>query len=114
MGASTVDLSDLRGSFAHGWTTDDIDHVLGEIKERTGMNIICVWEYVDSYGCGGHSDLAVAANGDLHQIPNGLWEVLVGGHDVAVEFGAASSPHPEYAGSAWDQVDGTWHNAVIR
>jgi hypothetical protein len=77
---STMQLDEqFRATFRDGWTDDDIDSVLAQIQEDLGVQLRCVWEYVDDYGCGGHSDLIMVRDGQPCALPDGLWDFLVDG-----------------------------------
>lgn len=118
-------LADLTGVFADGWTEDDISSVLADVSERLGRQLVCVWEYTDLYGCGGHSDLAqIGPDGTLLQIPAGLWELLVDGDEHAsIDLAAAAGEHPDYAGvrpcagaladGGYLELDSVPHNLVL-
>jgi hypothetical protein len=72
-----TDGEDLRGCMRDGYTDDDINAVLGQLGETVGLNIICVWDYVDTWGPGGNSDFFVLApNGQLHELTGDLWRWL--------------------------------------
>jgi hypothetical protein len=91
------DLSQFAGVFADGWTDDQIDGELPVIGQALGLELRCVWEYRDEYGCGGHSDLAVLADAQLRQIPDGLWSLLVEGDDAAcIAAELPAGPHPDW------------------
>ena len=74
-----VDLSEFRGTFADGWTDDDLRSVLPQINELLCIRIVCLWDAYDDYGFHGHSNLYVDTDEGLATIPDGLWQLLVGG-----------------------------------
>ena len=68
---------DLHGCMRDGYTDDDVNGVLGQLGETAGLNLICVWDYVDTWGPGGNSDFFVLApNGQLHELTGDLWRWL--------------------------------------
>jgi hypothetical protein len=76
---TAADLSEWRGSFAEGWTEEDIDRVLNGVTDALNVQFLCVWEYVDEYGPGGHSTLISLIDDRAHALPRGLWDLLVEG-----------------------------------
>ncbi|MEU6349983.1 hypothetical protein ABZ896_11715 [Streptomyces sp. NPDC047072] len=57
----------LKNFLAEGYSDDEVADVLGSVAEVTGVHVVCLWDYVDRYGCGGDSDWYVRApNGSLH------------------------------------------------
>lgn len=74
-----VDLSRLRGVFHDGWGADDIDRVLPVLEAELGVELRCLWEYVDQAGFGGHSTLVVLSEYGPREIGGELWRLLVEG-----------------------------------
>src|SRR6266511_2297879 len=68
---------DLRGCMRDGYTDDDVNGVLGQLGQTVGLTLICVWDYVDTWGPGGNSDFFVhAPDGQLHELTGDLWRWL--------------------------------------
>jgi hypothetical protein len=74
-----VDLSQYRATFADGWTDDDLDSVLPRLSADLGLRVVCQWDYLDEWGAGGDSDLAIEIDGVARELPAGLWDLLVEG-----------------------------------
>jgi hypothetical protein len=74
-----VDLERLRAVFADGWGPDDIDRVLPLLEAALGVELRCLWEYVDESGFGGHSTLVVLSARGPCEIGGELWRLLVEG-----------------------------------
>ncbi|MFJ5927964.1 hypothetical protein ACIQF6_35755 [Kitasatospora sp. NPDC092948] len=73
---------DLRGLFADGYTSEDVDEVMGAVGKATGLYVVCGWDYVDQWGAGGSSDFyAVSPDGRLHHLGGGLCALLNGDTD---------------------------------
>lgn len=82
--AAPVDLSQLRGVFADGYTPADIDRVLPQLELALGVALRCVWEYVDERGFGGNSTIAAVEGGELRDLDPALWDLLVSGEGEGV------------------------------
>lgn len=76
-------LSDKRGTFADGYTPENINDLLGGV---TGADLYCVWDYVDQYGMGGDSQFVgqVEEVDGLRWYPvsDVLWAYLTGTDDA--------------------------------
>ncbi|BBY54153.1 hypothetical protein H7J07_05955 [Mycobacterium koreense] len=81
----TAALADLEKVFANGYTPDHIDSVLGDIFDRTGVSLVCVWEFIDGDGCGGDSQLYVLDDDgeNLYELVGDLWPWLLDGKSEA-------------------------------
>jgi hypothetical protein len=77
MTVAVADLAEWLGRFAGGWDDDDIDSVLPQISEQLGLEIVCIWDYSDASGPGGHSNLIAVVNGEARTIPDDLWNLLL-------------------------------------
>ncbi len=87
------DLSHLRGTFAEGYTDEDIDRVLPELSRLLGGELCCVWEYVDVWSPGGSSDLVAIIDGEARELPAGLSALLhEEDHDGPSVIDAAAIP----------------------
>jgi hypothetical protein len=65
---------DLKNFLGEGYSDDEVVDVLGPVAEATGVHVICLWDYVDRYGCGGDSTWYVLApGGALHWLVGGLF-----------------------------------------
>lgn len=72
----------FRGNMIHGYDNDDVNAVLGQISDVTGLTIVCVWEYYDDYGYGGDSRFCILSdNGTLYQQVGDLYPWLSGTPD---------------------------------
>lgn len=90
----------LRGFYYRlsGHTDEDAVTVLSDLSAWTGLDLVCVWDYRDAWGCGGNSEHAVRVYAsddetfDLHGIPPLIWEYLWAGGD-GHEDGVRIDPH---------------------
>ncbi|WP_328373047.1 hypothetical protein OG800_49570 (plasmid) [Streptomyces sp. NBC_00445] len=65
---------DLKNFLSEGYSDEEVTAVLGPVAEATGVHVICLWDYVDRYGCGGDSDWYVMTpSGALHRLAGGLF-----------------------------------------
>ncbi|WP_043736004.1 hypothetical protein [Nocardia asiatica] len=56
---------ELRGCLIDGRrTAEQVNSVLGRLSELSGLRLVCVWEFVDTYGFAGHSNFYIATNGE--------------------------------------------------
>jgi hypothetical protein len=70
-------IAGFRGSMTDGYTSERVNRVLGAISDATGTDLVCVWEYCDTWGTGGSSQFYVLAeNGNLHEVTGDLWPWL--------------------------------------
>jgi hypothetical protein len=98
LAADPVDLSQLRGVLAEGYTPEDIDRVLPQLERALGVALRCVWEYVDEHGFGGQSTIAVMHDGRLRDLDPALWDLLVSGNGDGLIAPArvASDDEPDF------------------
>ncbi len=90
-----ADLSAYRGIFEDGYTDDDLSRTLPLLSQDLGIWIVGVWDFLDEYGGGGNSDLAVLLDGQAHELPDGLWDLLVHGLGSGRIAPVAGGPHPD-------------------
>lgn len=90
-------LARFRGVFADGYTAQDIDRVLAEVTIEIGVELRCVWEYVDRDGPGGDSSIIAVIGGQARELPDGLEQLLHAGERDQVIDGATvpERPHPD-------------------
>lgn len=67
---------DLRGCMADGYTSDDVEDVLGRLSQLSNLNIVCVWDHHFGYGFDGSSNFYIEADGWLYDIVGELWSWL--------------------------------------
>nr|BEK71322.1 hypothetical protein KPHV_85490 [Kitasatospora purpeofusca] len=68
---------ELRGFLVDGYSKDDTTEVLAPLSEATGLHIVCLWDHVDRWGCGGASDwFVVGPDGRLHHLAGALFAWL--------------------------------------
>ncbi len=83
-------IADLRGSMADGYCPEDVNRILGQIGDASGMQLVCVWDIYDSCGPGGNSQFYVEeADGQLRELAGDLWRWL---NDDPSDPGAPASP----------------------
>lgn len=76
-----------------GYDADDVNRVFDRLEEATGLSLVCVWEYFDSFGVGGNSQFFVALEDDrFHEVAGDLWQWL---------NGDPHSFHPGRTGIPW-------------
>ncbi|MFE9424168.1 hypothetical protein ACFYNO_14515 [Kitasatospora sp. NPDC006697] len=79
----------LEGRFRDGYTEEEVNVVFAVLGAATGLRLVCVWEYRDSFGCGGNSQwFAEDRFGRLWDLAGDLYAWLAG-----------ERPHPGPAGS---------------
>jgi hypothetical protein len=67
------------GAMIDGYTSEDVDRILGAFSAATGLNLICVWDFNDEAGTGGSSDFYVCGrDGDTFELAGDLWRYLNG------------------------------------
>lgn len=77
-------LNDLASSFEDGYTSEAIESVLSQIRDLTGLRLVCMWAYNDCWGTGGDSNIHhVADDGTVYDIPPSLWALLLDGTKLA-------------------------------
>ncbi|WP_280217286.1 hypothetical protein [Nocardia neocaledoniensis] len=59
----TPSCTELQGSLAHDYSPDEVAAVLRRLGNLTGMHLVCVWEYLDDTGAGGHSEFYIRSVG---------------------------------------------------
>jgi hypothetical protein len=77
-----ADLHQWRGRFADGWTDDTLDRELPLLSELVGAQVVCAWARLDWDGPAGDSELLILDADQLRELPEGLWELLLGEGDV--------------------------------
>jgi hypothetical protein len=110
---------ELRGAMQDGYTSEDVNRILGQISDESGIQLVCVWDYYD--GCtGGNSDFYIDPEdgGPLRHLAGDLWRWLNEDPDgpdspqdlgnPATWIGGVSDHHPDNL--AWD--DG-FHNLAM-
>lgn len=50
-------LSESHAEFVDGYTSEDVDRVLGALSAAGGVRLVVVWAYVDQWGTGGNSEI---------------------------------------------------------
>ncbi|MER5356481.1 hypothetical protein ABT093_39950 [Kitasatospora sp. NPDC002551] len=69
----------LKGRFRDGYTEEQVNAVFAVLGAATGLRLVCVWEYRDSFGCGGNSQwFAEDSSGGLWDLAGDLDDWLVG------------------------------------
>jgi len=69
----------LTGRFRDGYTEEDVNTAFADLGEATGLRLVCVWEYRDSFGCGGNSEwFAEDSSGGLWDLAGDLYAWLTG------------------------------------
>lgn len=63
----------MRGAMAQGYTPDQVEAVLGYLGERSGLHLVCVWDFHDTFGFGGNSSFYIEADGYFHDLVGDLW-----------------------------------------
>lgn len=71
----------LRGSMIDGHTSEDVNRVFAVFSQACDLTLVCVWEYVDGYGTGGHSQFYVQGRDGLHELAGGVWGWLTADPD---------------------------------
>lgn len=84
--APVVDGGRLTGRFRGGYTEEEVDTTFAVLSAATGLRLVCVWEYRDSFGCGGNSQWFA------EDLAGGLWDVA--GDLYAWLTGEQSHPGP--------------------
>ncbi|WSM80960.1 hypothetical protein OIE78_35390 (plasmid) [Streptomyces cellulosae] len=113
------DLEDLRGCMVDGYDADDVNRVFDRLEEATGLSLVCVWEYFDSFGVGGNSQFFVALEDDrFHEVAGDLWQWLNGDPHSPSTPDAPGSPGTWVGARAdiaadFEYEDGR-HNCAIR
>jgi len=70
-------IADLRGSMAGGYWPEDVNRILGQISDASGIQLVCVWDIYDSCGTGGNSQFYVEEqDGQLRELAGDLWRWL--------------------------------------
>lgn len=68
---------ELRGYMESGYTSEKVNEVFNRIRKQTGINLVCVWDYVDYFGAGGSSNFYVdLGTGTLHELAGDMWRWL--------------------------------------
>ncbi|MEU0110668.1 hypothetical protein ABZ313_35630 [Streptomyces sp. NPDC006251] len=112
------EIGDLRGCMDDGYDADDVNRVFDRIEEATGLSLVCVWEYFDSFGVGGNSQFYVSLGDDeLHDLTGDLWEWLNGHPDSPSTPASPGAPRtwigPKADVAADFEYDDGRHNCAI-
>jgi hypothetical protein len=119
-GDSTRIDPELRGSMQDGYTSEDVNRVLGQISDDCGLRLVCVWDYYEGF-TGGDSNFYVDPEdgGPLRELAGDLWRWLnedpddpdtpVHPGDTTAWVGSTTAMYPN--AMAWD--DGQ-HNLAVR
>ena len=73
-----TDLARFHGRCRDGWTDDDIAGLLTDLSELVGVELYCLWDYVDAFGFGGDSQLVRRTSDGLVEAPSALYDLLAG------------------------------------
>jgi hypothetical protein len=108
--------TDNAGRFEDGYTDDDVNRVLGEISDAAGVRVVCVWDFIDSFGPGGNSEFFVETGDGFVPLSGDLWawlnEAPGSEHAVATPGDPATwvSSDPDETLRVEDLVGDDWHN----
>ena len=62
---------------AGGYWPEDVNRILGQISDASGIQLVCVWDIYDSCGTGGNSQFYVEEqDGQLRELAGDLWRWL--------------------------------------
>ncbi|WP_280424786.1 hypothetical protein [Nocardia carnea] len=69
---------ELRGCMDDGYTPEQVNSVLGQLSEMTGLRLVCIWDYYDEDGYGGNSGFYIEAldGHSLFDLVGDLWAWL--------------------------------------
>lgn len=74
---TTSDLAELRGCLHGGYNPDGVNRVLGRLSQVTGLQLVCVWDYVDTAGPGGNAQFYIERKrGRLYTLSSKAWHWL--------------------------------------
>jgi hypothetical protein len=106
----------LRGAHVDGYTPEDIDAHLPLLSEWLGggARLAVLWDYADSWGPDGNSDMYVLKDGSWRDIPDGLWDFLSDpdGTISPLAFRNAACDAPKHPGAEPHEVSP--HNYALR
>ena len=74
-----INLANLAGVFAYGYTPEDVCASSAAFVALTGYSLVAVWSYVDAWGAGSDSLLYLRDTaGQLYDLPDVVWDFLSG------------------------------------
>lgn len=110
------EIARLRGTFADGYTADDINRVFGIIHDVYGQTLFCRWELFDDGGYRGNSEFYFR-DGGTYYYDAGIYDWLAGGHDAPlgdpVQWRGNPVPDSDQEGPQHAVTDDGFHNVAL-